>query len=107
MTIILFVLDVEDFRPLAEYAAKVDAVDVVKRGPYLEVSSKAAFEIDRNATGCRNAVWFSAVAAVRDGHVSVWNKNVMRIEPGDSRGFTDDGGPLATSSEADLARDVT
>lgn len=84
MTITLFVLDVEDFLPLARVAAKSPDVNVLKRGPYYEVSSNTAFEIDRDATGCRNAVWFSSVAAIRDGYVSRWDKEVLRIEPGNS-----------------------
>lgn len=107
MTVTLFVLDVEDFRPLAEYASKLHDVDVRRRGPYFEVRSDAPFEIDRNATGCRNAVWFSAVAAVRNGHVSAWSKGLMRIEPGASQPGAADHGPVSTSPEADLERDVT
>lgn len=84
MTMTLFVLDVDDFRPLAQAAANSPDVNVVKRGPYYEVSSDQAFEIDRDATGCRNAVWFSSVAAIRDGHVSRWDKEVLCIEPGNS-----------------------
>lgn len=84
MTITLFVLDVEDFRPLAQVAAKSPDIYVAKRGPYYEVSSDKAFKIDRDATGCRNAVWFSSVAAIRAGHVGRWDKEVLQIEPGNS-----------------------
>ncbi|MCO4251244.1 hypothetical protein [Pseudarthrobacter raffinosi] len=77
----LFVLDVDDFRPLAEVAAKDPDVTVYKRGPYYEVSAEQAIVIDRNATGCRNAVWYSSVAAIRGGRVAVWDKYVLRIEP--------------------------
>lgn len=84
MTITLFVLDLEDFRPVAQVAAKSPDVNVVKRGPYHEVSSDKAFKIDRDATGCRNAVWFSSVAAIRAGHVGCWDKEVLQIEPGNS-----------------------
>lgn len=77
----LFVLDVDDFRPLAEVAAKDPEITVLKRGPYYEVGADRAIEIDRNATGCRNAVWYSAVAAIRGGRVAVWDKHILRIEP--------------------------
>jgi len=106
MTFTLFVLDVDDFRPLAEVAAKVDAVDVIKRGPYFEVSSEVAFGIDRDATGCRNAVWFSAVAAVRDGYISVWDKAVLRLEPGTSRDLTGHPERGTKNLDGDLERDV-
>lgn len=103
MSVTLFVLDVDDFRPLAEAAAKLPDVEVVKRGPYYEVSSEGPIEIDRDATGCRNAVWFSSVAAVRDGHVRRWDKKVMSVAPGNSvRGSRS---PRALPA-ADLERDV-
>jgi hypothetical protein len=80
---ILYVLDIDDFRPLAEVAAKNPDITVTKRGPYFEVHAAAAFDIDRNATGCRNAVWFSSVAALRGGVITVWDRSTMTIEPTD------------------------
>lgn len=77
----LYVLDVEDFRPLARAAAGTPGVGVVQRGPYLEVHAAGRIEIDRNATGCRNAVWYSSVAAVRHGRVSRWDRDLLVIEP--------------------------
>jgi hypothetical protein len=79
----LYVLDIDDFRPLAEVAAKNPDVAVTKRGPYFEVKAAVTFEIDRNATGCRNAVWYSSVAAIRGGVIAVWDKNTMTVEPTD------------------------
>jgi hypothetical protein len=79
----LYVLDIDDFRPLAQVAAKNPEVTVTKRGPYLEVHAAAAFDIDRNATGCRNAVWYSSVAAIRGGVITVWDKNTMTLAPSD------------------------
>ncbi|GAA3528288.1 hypothetical protein GCM10022222_09130 [Amycolatopsis ultiminotia] len=77
----LFVLDVDDFRPLAEVAAKDPDVTVRRRGPYLEVSAPGAIRIERNATGCRNAIWYSSVAAVQDGRVSHWDKSELVVVP--------------------------
>lgn len=109
MSVTLFVLDVDDFRPLAEVAAKQHDVDVVKRGPYYEVSSNTVIEIDRDATGCRNAVWFSSVAAVRSGHVSQWDKTVLRITPGSSEASGAHVSKQAVEKNltSDLERDVT
>lgn len=78
----LFVLDVEDFRPLAAVAGKDPDVTVRRRGPYLEVAAPGSIRIERNATGCRNAVWYSAVAAVEDGRVSQWDSSELVVEPG-------------------------
>ncbi|MBB4683829.1 LSm family protein [Amycolatopsis jiangsuensis] len=77
----LFVLDVEDFRPLAEVAGKDPDVTVRRRGPYLEVAAPGSIRIDRNAAGRRNAVWFSSVAAVEDGRVARWDREELVIEP--------------------------
>ena len=77
----LFVLDVEDFAPLAEVAAKDPDVTVTRRGPYLLVSAEGTIVIDRNATGCRNAVWYSSVAALSGARITTWSKTEMVIEP--------------------------
>jgi hypothetical protein len=82
----LFVLDVEDFRPLAEVASKDSDVTIRRRGPYLEVAAPDSIRIERNATGCRNAVWYSSVAAVTDGRVSVWDKSQLVVEPAGTEG---------------------
>lgn len=92
MSVTLFVLDVADFRPLAEVAAKDPATTVRRRGPYFEVSSQGPIVIDRNATGCRNAVWYSSVAAIRHGRVTAWDRGVLRIEPTTHRELRTGGG---------------
>ncbi|MFJ4770086.1 hypothetical protein ACIP88_13330 [Streptomyces uncialis] len=81
MSTTLFVLDVEDFRPLAEVAAKDPANTVRRLGPYYLVSSDGPITIARDDTGCRNAVWYSSVAAIRHGRVSRWDRHVLRVEP--------------------------
>jgi hypothetical protein len=77
----LFVLDIDDFRPLAEVASRQQDVTVRRRGPYLEVAAPGPLRIERDATGCRNAVWYSCVAAVHGGRVSHWDKAELVVEP--------------------------
>ncbi|GAA0945942.1 hypothetical protein [Pseudonocardia zijingensis] len=77
----LYVLDVEDFRPLAEVASKDPDTTVRRRGPYLEVEAADEIRIERGATGCRNAVWYSSVAAVEGGRVVRWDKAELVVEP--------------------------
>lgn len=84
--ITLFVLDVEDFRPLAEAASKDPGVTIARRGPYLEVAATGSIRIERSATGCRNAVWYSSIAAVKDGRVRRWDKSELVIEPTGTEG---------------------
>lgn len=81
---ILYILDVDDFRPLAQVAAKNPDVTVLKLGPYYQVHTGSPLEIDRDATGCRNAVWFSTIAAIADGAVTRWDRTVMCIDPVDA-----------------------
>ena len=77
----LFILDVEDFLPLVKVAAENPEVTVARRGPYYLLDCDGSFEIDRGATQCRNAVWFSSVAAVRRGRIARWDRDVLRVEP--------------------------
>ncbi|AEA28543.1 hypothetical protein ACFQ34_03685 [Pseudonocardia benzenivorans] len=78
---VLYVLDVADFRPLAEVASKEPDTTVHRRGPYLEVEAAGGIRIERGATGCRNAVWYSSVAAVAGGRVARWDKVELVVEP--------------------------
>jgi hypothetical protein len=78
---IVYILDIDDFRPLAKVADNNPAVTVRRRGPYLELHADVAFDIDRNATGCRNAVWYSSIAALRDAKITVWDKTTMHVQP--------------------------
>jgi hypothetical protein len=77
----LYVLDIDDFRPLALAACADPAVTVRRRGPYLEVSAAGPIAIDRAATGCRNAIWYSSVAGVRGGRIARWDRDGLLIEP--------------------------
>ncbi|AGP52024.1 hypothetical protein [Streptomyces rapamycinicus] len=77
----LFVLDIDDFRPLAKVAGKDPDVTVRRRGPYLEVAAPGSIRIERSATGCRNAVWYSSIAAVSGSRISRWDKSVLVVEP--------------------------
>ena len=38
--------------------------------------------IDRRATGCRHAVWYSAVGGIaRDSRITQHDKDALRVEP--------------------------
>jgi hypothetical protein len=78
----LYVLDVPDNTGLAQVAGQDPAVSVGRVGPYFEITASGAITIDRRATGCRHAVWYSAVAAVpRDSRITQHDKNALRVEP--------------------------
>jgi len=78
----LYVLDIPENTPLAKVAAEDSGVTVGRVGPYFEITARGAIVIDRRATGCRHAVWYSSVAGVaRDSHITQHDKNALRVEP--------------------------
>jgi hypothetical protein len=76
----IFFLDVPENRPVVEVADRDDRVRVSRTGPYLEVRSDEAFAIDRRATGCRHAVWYSCVAGLSGLRIAGWDKDSLRLE---------------------------
>src|SRR6185437_1008695 len=75
----LYVLDVPENTALAQVAAEDPAVSVGHSGPYFEITASGTITIDRRATGCRHAVWYSAVAGVpRDSRITQHDKNPHR-----------------------------
>ncbi|GAA3546117.1 hypothetical protein GCM10022222_32220 [Amycolatopsis ultiminotia] len=79
----LFVLDVPENTSVAKVAAEDPAVTVGQIGPYFRIHAEEAIVIDRRATGCRHAVWYSCIAGVaRDSRITQHDKNALRVEPG-------------------------
>jgi hypothetical protein len=77
----IFVLDVEEFRPLIEAAGLRQSVKRRRFGPYVELSSDGPIEIDRRESGVRHAVWYSALAGVRAGRVVQFDKEALKVVP--------------------------
>ena len=78
----LYVLDVPENTAVAKVAAEDPAVSVGRIGPYFEITANGTITIDRRATGCRHAVWYSAVAGIaRDSRITQHAKNALRVEP--------------------------
>jgi hypothetical protein len=76
----LYVLDVPENRPVAEVAGIDPAVHVGRVGPYFEITSAGAIVIDRRATGCRHAVWYSSVAGLGRSKITQHDKDALRVE---------------------------
>jgi len=77
----LYVLAVPENTSLAEVAAADPDVTVGRVGPYFEISADGSIVIDRRATCCRHAVWYSAVGGVpRDSRIVQHDKNALRVE---------------------------
>ncbi len=77
----LLVLDVPELATFPEVARQDPAVTVRKVGAFFEIEKKGELVIDRRATGCRHAVWYSAVGGVRGGTITQYDKNALRVEP--------------------------
>ena len=78
----LYVLDVPENTAVAKVAAQDPRVSVGRIGPYFEISAPGSIVIDRRATGCRHAVWYSAVGGVaRDSRITRHDKDALRVEP--------------------------
>lgn len=77
----LFVLDVPENTTVAKVAAEDPEVAVGKVGPYFEITAAGAIVVDRRATGCRHAVWYSCVAGVADGRIVQHDKDALRVDP--------------------------
>lgn len=77
----LYVLDVPENTPLAKVAALDPEVTVGRIGPYFEITATGPIVIDRRATGCRRAVWYSSIAGVaRDSRIVQHDKDALRVE---------------------------
>ncbi|QJY49331.1 hypothetical protein [Pseudonocardia broussonetiae] len=79
---VLYVLDVPENTPLAKVAAQDPTVTVDRIGPYFAIAADGPIVIDRRATGCRHAVWYSSVAGVERGsRITQHDKDALRVEP--------------------------
>ena len=78
----LYVLDVPENTPLAKVAAADTTVTVGRIGPYFEIRSEGEIVVDRRATTCRHAVWYSCVAGVdRGSRITQHDRDALRVTP--------------------------
>lgn len=75
-----FFLDVPENVPVVGVARENADVKVDRNGPYFAVSSDGPIEIDRRATGCRHAVWYSCLAGLSGFSIAGWDKDSLRLE---------------------------
>ncbi|OXR42061.1 hypothetical protein [Nocardia cerradoensis] len=82
----LYLLDVPENSGIVTVAAEDPALTVGRVGPYFEIrTDEAVIVIDRRATDCRIAVWYSAIAGLTDCVVTQHDKNALRLEPASCR----------------------
>lgn len=99
----VFVLDVPENDGVVRVAEQDVELAVEKVGPYYRISlvdpdppapedgdepedagaghtsTPAQIVIDRRATGCRHAVWYSALAGLQDARVAQHDKDALRV----------------------------
>lgn len=80
---VIYLLDVEEFAPITAVGRRIPGVSERRVGSYIELSSDTELSIDRRATGTRHAVWYSALAGVREGRVVQYDKDRLLVVPAD------------------------
>lgn len=77
----LYVLDTPENVSVARVAARDSDTTVHRVGPYFEIRKDGEIVIDRRATGCRHAVWYSCIGGLSGGVCTQHDKDAMRISP--------------------------
>lgn len=75
-----YVLDVPENQGVIKVAEQHPANRVDHVGPYWRISAADPIVIDRRATGCRHAVWYSAVAGLEGSVITQQDKDALRVE---------------------------
>lgn len=76
----LFVLNVPENKGVLDVVTEDTALTVDHVGPYARISAPDPIVIDRRSTGCRHAVWYSAVAGIENSVVTQHDKDALRVE---------------------------
>lgn len=77
----LFVLDVPENLAVPKVAAEDPSVRVERFGPYFVISAPGTITVDRRATGCRHAVWYSCIAGLAGARIAQHDKDALRVVP--------------------------
>jgi len=75
----LYVLEVPENEGVVEVAASDPDNRIDKVGPYVRITSDDDIVIDRRATGCRHAVWYSSIAGLEDARIVQHDKDALRV----------------------------
>ena len=80
MSVALFVLDVEEFKPLIEQGRLLPGA-VVSEGPpgYWCIRSNQGLTFNRKALGFKPAVWYGALTGGLVGRVAEFSRDTLRI----------------------------
>ncbi len=76
----MYVLQVPENQGVLDVAQQDAGLALDQVGPYVRITSAAPIVIDRRATGCRHAVWYSAVAGLENSVITQHDKDALRVE---------------------------
>jgi hypothetical protein len=79
MTVTMYVLVVPENEGMLAVAHEDPAITVERVGPFARLTGDEAIHIDRRATGCRHAVWYSAVGGLDRSRVAQHDKDALRV----------------------------
>lgn len=75
----LYVLEVPENEGVVKVASQDPEVTIDKVGPYFRISSDTDIVVDRRVTGCRHAVWYSAIAGLEGSRIAQHDKDLLRV----------------------------
>ncbi|MGE0215940.1 hypothetical protein [Mycolicibacterium sp.] len=75
----IYVLGVPENEGVVTVATQGPGSVVDKVGPYFRITADGDIVIDRRATGCRHAVWYSAVAGLEHSAIVQHDKDALRV----------------------------
>ena len=76
----IYVLDVPEFRALADVARGVEGYTVREVGSgYLRIEAPDALVFDRRQLGFKPAIWYSAFTGGLEGRIAEFGRDTVRI----------------------------
>lgn len=75
----LYILDVPEFRPLAEVLTSAPGLSAERVGSFTRVSTAGTLSVTRASTGLEKAIWFGALTGGYQGRVERFDEDELRI----------------------------
>ena len=77
----LFVLNVEEFRPLIQDARRRPEMEILDGPPgYTRIRTSGVLEFKRKQLGLTTAIWYGALTGGVVGRVAEFSRDTLRIE---------------------------
>jgi hypothetical protein len=75
----LYVLEVPENEGVVAVVMRDSLFSIDRVGPYFRISSDGDIVIDRRASGCRHAVWYSVIAGLEDSVIVQHDKDALKV----------------------------